>query len=315
MCRCSCGAPSAGKAPRPDGPLMSRKTSFYYAFLILPADQRRAIIAVWDFCRAVDDAVDEPTEVAPAGSKRTQPASQHVATSQQVATARDAVRFWRAELARVYEGSAGQPETAQGRGLHPFVARFDLPRKAFEDVIDGVAMDLGHQRYRTFDALYQYCLCVASAVGLICVEIFGYRDDRARQYAVELGVALQLTNIIRDVAVDLAEGRLYLPLEDLSRFGCTEADLRKGQVTEQVRALLRFECDRARTYYERASRVLPAIDARRLIAARIMGAIYYEILQSVERTEYDVFSRIIRVPRPRRAVIAASTWARAMLGV
>jgi phytoene synthase len=274
-----------------------RDTNFYYSFFVLPPSKRQAIIAVWDFCRVVDDAVDEAAVQVPAAGSPDPAACQ--------------IAEWRQELARCFGDEP--PRTWQGHRLKPFIRRFNLPQRAFEDVIDGVAMDLGHQRYRTFDALYQYCLCVASAVGLICVEIFGYRDDRARQYAVELGVALQLTNIIRDVAVDLAEGRLYLPLEDLSRFGCTEADLRKGQVTEQVRALLRFECDRARTYYERASRVLPAIDARRLIAARIMGAIYYEILQSVERTEYDVFSRIIRVPRPRRAVIAASTWARALL--
>ena len=278
---------------------MARKTSFYYSFLVLPADQRRAIIAVWDFCRAVDDAVDE-IEFETAG-----------AVGSGGPSAREAVRFWRDELARCFEGET--PRTVQGRRLQPVIVAFALPRDAFEDVIDGVAMDVAHHRYETFDALYQYCLRVASAVGLICVEIFGYRDERTKDYAIHLGVALQLTNIIRDVAIDLATDRLYLPLEDLSRFGCTEAELRKGEVTAPVRALLQFECARARTHYERAEKVLPAVDSHRVIAARIMAAIYYEILRSIERADYDVFSRVIRVPRPRRAAIAASTWMRALL--
>jgi phytoene synthase len=201
----------------------------------------------------------------------------------------------------------------QGRRLQPFVDRFELPRQPFEDLIDGVAMDLGNRRYETFDDLYQYCLRVASAVGLVCVEIFGYGDARTRDYAVRLGVALQLTNIIRDVGVDLEADRVYLPQEDLRQFGCTEAELREGQLTERVRALLEYQCDRARTYYRRASAELPPRDARGLVAAEIMGAIYFAILRRIERSGFDVLSRVIRVPRPVRALIAASTWARVML--
>jgi 15-cis-phytoene synthase len=274
-----------------------RDTNFYYSFFVLPPIKRQAIIAVWDFCRAVDDAVDE------AGLNLNVPGSLNHAACR--------LADWRRELDRCY--GRDLPQTVQGNRLKPFIQRFHLPRRAFEDVIDGVAMDLGQQHYETFEALYQYCLRVASAVGLICVEIFGYRDGGTREYAIQLGVALQLTNIIRDVAVDLANGRLYLPLEDLARFDCSEADLRRGAVTAQVRALLQFECARARAYYGEASRVLPPVDARRLVAARIMGAIYYEILRSIERADYDVFSRVIRVPRPRRAVIAVSTWARALV--
>ena len=279
--------------------MSGRDTNFYYSFVVLPPQKRQAIIAVWDFCRAVDDAVDENRP----GAKVEGAHSTHQASCDILA--------WRAELARCYDGHA--PHTQQGRRLKPFVERFRLPRRAFEDVIDGVAMDLEHHRYETFDALVEYCLRVASAVGLICVEIFGYRDERSRDYAIQLGVALQLTNIIRDVAVDLADGRVYLPQEDLRRFGCSEEDLKKGLVTDRVEALIRFQCDRARSYYERAQQALPQADARALIAARIMGAIYFEILRSIERADYDVFSRIIRVPRPRRAVIAATTWARAMV--
>src|SRR5262249_44643500 len=181
---------------------MARKTSFYYSFLVLPAEQRRAIIAVWDFCRAVDDAVDEDGAAADG-----------------VPVGRPAIAFWRDELARAFGG--GAPVTPQGRGLQPYIARFDLPRQAFEDVVDGVAMDLDTTRYRTFEELFQYCRRVASAVGLICIRIFGCRGERACEYALNLGVALQMTNILRDVKDDLRRGRVYLPLEDLEACGCT----------------------------------------------------------------------------------------------
>jgi phytoene synthase len=267
--------------------MSGRATSFYYSFLALPAEKRAAITAVWDFCRAVDDAVDEADEGD--GAHR--------------------LGQWREELARLYEG--GEPLTPEGRGLLPHISRFSLPRSAFEDLIAGVSMDLGRRRYRTFDDLRRYCLGVASAVGLICVEIFGYRDVRTRDYAVELGIALQLTNIIRDVAADFERGRMYLPLEDLARFGCSEDDLRAGTVTPNVRELLKFECDRARQFYRTAEGTLPKIDARRMVAARIMGAIYLELLSTIERANYDVFRGRLSVRRSRQALVAAATWAKA----
>lgn len=269
--------------------MSSRATSFYYSFLALPADKRDAIVAVWDFCRAVDDAVDEPGDLDPAA----------------------ALAQWRAEVARLYEGR--EPETRQGRQLAPFVARFALPRSGFEDLIDGVAMDLQRRRYGTFEELRQYCLRVASAVGLICVEIFGYRNLQTRDYAIDLGIALQLTNIVRDVASDLERGRVYIPTEDMQRFGCTEADLRAGVVSENIRRLLAFQVDRARRFYRKAAAALPRRDERRLVAARIMGAIYFELLKSIERAGYDVFRRRIRVGRPRQAMIAALTWLKVMV--
>jgi 15-cis-phytoene synthase len=271
---------------------MSRDTSFYYSFLVLPKDKRRAIIAVWDFCRAVDDAVDDPA-AAPASGRP-----------------REGLVRWREELAACYEGRP--PATGQGRRLRPWIDRFRLPRVAFEHVIDGVEMDLETRRFATFGDLHQYCYRVASAVGLICIEIFGYRNPRARDYAEELGVALQLTNILRDVPADLARGRLYLPLEDLDRFGCGEGDLRAGRLTPSVRGLLEHQAARARDYYRRARAALPPEDARRLVAAQIMGAIYFAILQRIERAGCDVFSTTHRVPRPRRAWLAATTWLRTM---
>jgi 15-cis-phytoene synthase len=271
---------------------LSRDTSFSYSFLVLPADQRQAVVAVWDFCRAVDDAVDEEPVKA---------------------TAQAHVLEWRAEVARVFEGRT--PETSQGRHLKPFADRFALSREPFDALVDGVEMDLHQLRYETFDDLVEYCRRVASAVGLMCVEIFGCRGPEAREYALNLGLALQVTNIIRDIGDDLARGRVYLPAEDLRRFGCTEADLAAGRVTAPVRALLRFECERARGFYERAARALPAECARRLVAAEIMGGIYFEILRRIEHGGYDVFARRVRVPKPARARIALSIWLRSRMGL
>jgi phytoene synthase len=266
-----------------------RSTSFYYSFLVLPADKRDAILAVWDFCRAVDDAVDEPDGPNPAR----------------------ALARWREEIARVY--GAGEPTTEQGRRLKPFISRFDLPRSAFEDLVDGVAMDLEQRRYDRFDALRQYCLRVASAVGLICVEIFGYRDVHTRDYAIDLGIALQLTNIIRDVYPDIQRGRLYIPTDEMKQFGCTEDDLRAGVLTPDLQRLLVYQAERAKLFYRKAEGALPRRDERQLVAARIMGAIYFELLRTIERSGYDVFSRTVRVSRPRQAVLAALTWLKVMM--
>ena len=277
---------------------MARDTNFYYSFLVLPHDKRQAIIAVWDFCRAVDDAVDEAGVGEPARSQ---------------------IARWRTELAAVFDGRS--PQTSQGRMLAPVVTQFNLPRSAFDALIEGVEMDLDSRRYLSFADLYEYCIRVASAIGLICLEIFGYDDQRSRQYAVDLGVALQLTNILRDVPEDLLRGRIYIPQDDLRAHGCTEDDLARevrdagnGVRSPQVKALLRQQAERARNYYCKAAAELPATDRQRLAAAEIMGAIYRGILSRIERADYDVFSRVVRIPRPQRAAIAVVTWVRTMLG-
>jgi len=278
---------------------LARDTNFYYSFLVLPPAKRRAIVAVWDFCRAVDDASDEIGDGDPA-------------------SARGEVTRWRRELAACFDGA--EPQTSQGRALAPLIQRFGLTREPFDALIEGVEMDLGPRRYETFEDLYQYCVRVASAVGLICLDIFGYREPSSQQYAIDLGVALQLTNILRDVRGDLERGRVYIPLEDLRAHGCSEADLRKeaadaggGVRSPAVKAVLRHQALRARDYYARAARALPRRDARRLVAAEIMAAIYRGILDRIERRDYDVFSEVVRIPRPRRAVMAAITWARTVL--
>lgn len=269
---------------------MARDTSFSYSFLVLPPGQRRAIGAIWDFCRAVDDAVDE-------------------ATDRQSAAV--AVVMWRDEVSRLFGGQV--PQTDQGRELSPVIAEFTLSRQPFDDLVDGVEMDLRQSRYATFDELIGYCRRVASAVGLMCVEVFGSRDPRSRDYAFNLGLALQLTNIIRDVKTDLQIGRIYLPQEDLARFGVTEAALAAGAITEPIRKLLAFECQRAHQFFSAAAQAMPAGDTRKLVAAEIMGAIYYEILQRIERRGYDVFSDVIRVPKLARARIALHVWAMSRL--
>jgi len=271
---------------------------------MLPPAKRNAIVAVWDVCRAVDDAVDE---VAPEGEWPLDAASHAKAEAE--------LAGWRDEIARCFDERLGAPQTRQGQALKPLVSAFNLPREPFDDLIDGVAMDLQRDRYETIEELLEYCRRVASAVGLVCIEIFGCRDPRAKEYAINLGLALQLTNIVRDVGVDLKRGRVYLPQEDLRRFNCTEDALRAGIVTEPVQALLTFEIARARSYFVRAAQALPRSDARRLVAAEIMGAIYQEILRRIERNRYDVFSQLIRVPRPARAVVAAVTWARTLSGL
>jgi 15-cis-phytoene synthase len=271
---------------------MTRKTSFYYSFLVLPAAERRAITAVFDFCRAVDDAVDlEPDPVRGAA----------------------ALEGWRREVGLVFGG--GQPATRQGQALQPFVVPFHLPRAQFDALIDGVAMDASPRRYATFAELEPYCHRVASSVGLMCAEIFGYQEPGVLNYARDLGVALQLTNILRDVAVDLRREHVYLPQDELAAFGCTEADLRDemanatGQVrSAQVRALLASQAVRAREYFAKAAAALPKNDARRFVAAEIMRAIYFDLLERIEQADFDVFSSLVRVPRPRQAWLAVGVW-------
>ena len=257
---------------------------------MLPPEQRRGIGAVWDFCRAVDDAVDEAVDVT---------------------TAAGEVTKWRAEVGRLFGPEA--PLTPQARDLKPYVAMFSLSRQPFDDLVDGVEMDLQRSRYQTFDELVGYCRRVASAVGVMCIEVFGSRDSRSREYAFNLGLALQMTNIIRDIKVDLQQGRIYLPQEDLSRFGVTEAALAAGQVTEPVRKLIAHECQRARHFFTVAAQAMPPAESRKLVAAEIMGGIYFEILQRIERRGYDVFTERVRVPKIVRARLALQIWAMSQL--
>lgn len=270
---------------------MARDTNFYYSFLALPRDKREAIVAVWDFCRAVDDVADESS--APREEQRA------------------SLEAWRAELTRVFEG--GEPSTPEGRGLQQQLSKYPLPRPAFDDLITGVQMDVEGRSYETFADLEQYCYHVASTVGLMCLEIFGYRDPGAREYAVTLGKALQLTNILRDVGVDARNGRVYLPGEELRAAGCTLDELKRSEPTPALVGVLRTVARRAEGFYRLAAQQRPVVDRRRLVAAEIMAAIYRQLLADIERGGFAVLREPWRLSKWRKARIAAATWIATMV--
>ena len=266
------------------------RSNFFYAFLCLPRPQREALYALYAFSRIVDDAVD---------------------VGQDRAAQRDELERWRAEIAQVF---GGRPEHPAAQRLQEAVKLFPIPRAALEEIIAGVEMDLERSTYKTFDELYPYCYRVASAVGLCCIEIFGYTDERARDYAVNLGVALQLTNIMRDVQPDALAGRVYLPQEDLERFGVTADDLAAGRYTANFTALMEHQVRRARGYYEAAWAALPRADEHSLFAAEIMGRTYFALLKTIERRRFRVFGGRVSVPTARKLGIALRCWVRSRWG-
>jgi 15-cis-phytoene synthase len=274
--------------------MLTRRASsnFYWGFRLLPHDRRRALCAVYAFCRAADDLADEP-------GRDTDP--------------RRLLARWREELERAY---AGRPVHPVGVALADTVARFAIPREHFDAVIAGVEMDLDRDRYETWEGdLEQYCYRVAGAVGLVCIEIFGYRDASARQYAVELGLAFQLTNILRDVADDAQRGRIYLPRADLKRFGCREEDVLVGHCTDAFRQVMAFESARAGEHYGRARFLLAEEDRQSLAPAEAMRLIYEQLLRRIMLRHYDVFGPKVRLTRPEKAGLAVAAWMRPHLRV
>jgi phytoene synthase len=261
----------------------SRGTNFALAFRALPPDQREAIRAVHTFSRAVDDCVDESPDPG---------------------RAREEIQMWRGEVAACYEG---EPREPAARALRPHLQRFRIPRAYLEELLSGVEMDLTHLRYGTFEELRRYCYRVASVVGLICLRIFGDEEERGRAYAENLGVALQLTNILRDLGSDLKRGRIYLPREELHAFGYPEEALARKERSAAFRELMRFQVERARGFFAAAEREAASLDPRRILAAEIMGRIYRRLLARIEASGYDVFSREVRVPFHERAWIAGSS--------
>ena len=262
-------------------------SNFAWAFRLLPAERRRALSAVYAFCRSADDLADEPGQAA------------------------DVPRLlarWRDELAAAY---AGRPEHPIGVALADAVRRFAIPREHFEAVIAGVEMDTTRDRYETWeDDLAVYCYRVAGAVGLICIEIFGYRNASAREYAVELGLAFQLTNILRDVAEDAARGRIYLPRADLRRFGVSEADLLAGRFSEAFREAMAFESARAGEHYGRARFLLAEEDRASLAPAEAMRLIYEQLLRRITFRRWDVFGSRVALTSPEKAGLAVAAWVR-----
>ena len=226
------------------------------------------------------------------------------------ALARARLRVWEEEAALLAAGHARHPIT---RAVEKARETYPIPMGAIEALLAGARMDLEQTRYASFEDLRLYCERVASAIGHMCIEIFGYRAASARTYATDLGIALQLTNILRDLGTDARRGRLYLPLEDLRRFGVAEQDVLAGQRTEAVRALLSFEAQRARQFYASAQSALDPRDRRSLLAAEVMRRIYMSLLEEIERGRFDVFERRIVLSRLRRASLAAGVWARTSL--
>jgi len=260
------------------------RSSFYYSFLFLPRPKRDAIYAVYALCRAVDDVADDAGDMEAKAER---------------------LKGWREELDRCYAGRPTHPIT---RALRDCLSRYPIPKGYFEELIAGVEMDLTLTRYRTFADLTRYCYRVASVVGLICIEIFGYRREATKEYAINLGLALQLTNILRDLKTDGRRGRIYLPQEDLERFGYREDDLLHCRYTPGFFPLMRFEADRARDYFRRAAESLPSEDRKNMVAAEIMGRIYRETLEMIARKEFRVFEDRIALSRARKIRLALTTW-------
>ena len=259
-------------------------SSFYYSFLFLEPKRRQAITALYAFCREVDDAVDECTDPGVARTK---------------------LAWWRSEVAMLYQGQPTHPVT---QALSSTLASFSLPQEQLLEIIDGMEMDLDHARYPDFKALHLYCYRVASVVGLLAAEIFGYRDRRTLKYAHDLGLAFQLTNIIRDVGEDARRGRIYLPQDELARFGVTEDDILQGRSGDAFRRLMEFQVDRARATYAQALAQLPAGDRKAQRAGLVMAAIYRATLDAIERSGCPVLDRHVSLSAPHKLWLAAKTW-------
>lgn len=265
---------------------MRRRTNFGVAFALLPRPQRDAIRAVHAWSRSLDDGVDEESDPA---------------------RARARLERFRSDLAILYDGASVDGVDPVSAALRPHIERYRIPRAYFDELISGVEMDLDHRRYGTFADLQRYCYSVASIVGLICLRIFGEAEERGRRYAENLGMALQLTNILRDVGSDLARGRVYLPADELARFGVSVEDLRRQERDRAFLELMRFQAARARSFFEAAEHEVKALDRRRLLAAEIMARVYRRLLERIEASGFDVLGREMRLSRVERVWIAAST--------
>ena len=261
-------------------------SSFYYSFLFLPPERRRAITALYAFCREVDDVVDE---VSDAGVARTK------------------LAWWRTEVANLF---AGHPQHPVTRALAPFVAPYGLDGARMNEIIDGMEMDLTRHRYADFASLELYCHRAAGVVGQLSAGIFGYANPSTLEYAETLGIAFQLTNIIRDVGEDARRDRVYIPQEDLARFGLSAEDVLARRDDARFRELMAFEADRAIGYYDRAYARLAPEDRRNQRAGLIMAAIYRSLLEEIRRDGYRVLDRRIALTPLRKLWIAWKTWVR-----
>jgi len=259
-------------------------SSFYYSFLFLPPERRRAITALYAFCREVDDAVDEASDAQRAAVK---------------------LAWWRAEVANL---CSGKPQHPVARALLPFLEKYSISGEKLLEIIDGMEMDLTQTRYLDWPGLERYCYRVAGVVGILAAGIFGYRDPRTLDYARALGIAFQLTNIIRDVGEDARKNRIYLPLEDLERHGVPASDILRSRETDAFRSLMRFEAERAKAHYAQALQALPDADRKAQRPGLIMAAIYRALLDEIERDGFRVLTQRTSLTPLRKLFIAWKTW-------
>lgn len=259
-------------------------SSFYYSFLFLPAQRRRAITALYAFCREVDDAVDETADAQVARTK---------------------LDWWRAEVERLF---ANDPQHPVSRALAPHLEAFSIGRRQLLEIVDGMQMDLEQNRYLDFEGLRLYCHRVAGVVGELAANIFGATEPGTRDYAHELGLAFQLTNIIRDVGEDARKGRIYLPIEDLQRFEVPAHEILAAKHSERFAALMRFEAERAREHYRRAFAALPEADRRAQRPGLMMAAIYATLLAEIERDGFLVLDRRTSLTPIRKLWLAWRTF-------
>ena len=259
-------------------------SSFYYSFIFLPPEKRAAITALYAFCREVDDIADDCTDTAIARAK---------------------LAWWRGEIAAVF---GGEPSHPVSQALVPIVRRYDMAAEQFLEIIDGMEMDLNQNRYPDFKTLNLYCYRVAGVVGELSAIIFGYRDRKTLKYAHDLGLAFQLTNIIRDVGEDARRNRIYLPLDELAQFGISEADILTCRESPQFQEMMSFQAERACAYYDQAFQELPKSDRKPQLPGIIMAAIYRTLLQEIEKDGFRVLNQRTSIPPLRKFWIAAKTW-------
>ncbi len=263
------------------------------AFILLPPEKRAGMSTLYAFCREVDDVADE--ESIP------------------LATRREQLQQWRDDIRAACEN--GTPRFPVNQELKPVIQKYGLSFSLFDELIKGVEMDLDVTRYETFEQLEQYCYRVASVVGLLSIEIFGYRNPQCTEYAVHLGKALQLTNILRDVGNDAGRARIYLPLAELKRHGVTEADILEGRYSPAFAELAGTVAARARDYYRKAREALPREDRRAMVSAELMGSVYWRLLCKLERSHFNVLSLTpMRLSKPQKLFLILRTWFRHFTG-
>ncbi|MFO1488171.1 MAG: presqualene diphosphate synthase HpnD [Verrucomicrobiota bacterium] len=264
------------------------------AFILLPRPKRDAMAGLYAFCREVDDVADEDS--VPVAKRRAQLAA------------------WREDIRRACDGRP--PEFVVNREFQPVIRDLHLPFGLFDELIKGCEMDLGTTRYETYDDLELYCYRVASVVGLLSIEIFGYKNPACRDYAIYLGKALQLTNILRDVRADAERGRIYLPLSELRKFRVTEAEILNHQYSDRFHELAVSVAARAKHFYQLAQQTLPREDRRSMIAAELMGSVYWRLLQKLERRDFNVLGpELTRLNKAQKILLILRTWLRLAAGV